>query len=152
MPALSLSWWKTFIALLSSAILLRWSVAPSFGAETHIDTTHYLLLFLSILFISTGGNIINSYFNLTSDHINHPNKVWIGKIISVPQALYLYFTMNLIGILLIFYLFLFITFDKIGFVFYALIFLSYAPIPENFPDKNHFHHSPTVVSIRLPYK
>jgi 4-hydroxybenzoate polyprenyltransferase len=128
MPTRNFLRWTHLLAFLLSAVLIRWSVVPSLGAEVHLELADYSLLVLSILCIAVGGYIITDFFNLTTDSINTPDKVWIGKTSSQSRALKLYFGLNLTGLLLAFYLFLSLPFHKIGFVFYAVVFSSLAII------------------------
>ena len=63
----------------------------------------YYLLILSTLLIASGGFIINTIFNQEIDLTNE-KKVSIGRIISEKKAFTIYFTVNIIGVGIAFYL------------------------------------------------
>ncbi|SDG54091.1 geranylgeranylglycerol-phosphate geranylgeranyltransferase [Psychroflexus sediminis] len=108
--------------LVFSAALIRFALVPGFGVNTQIDLTAYALLVISILCIAAGGNIINDFFDITTDSINKPDRLLIDKVISRQTALKLYFVVNAIGVGLAFYLFLTQAFEQFGLVFYTLVF------------------------------
>ena len=59
---------------------------------------------LSTLCIAAAGNIINDIYDTETDAINRSSKVIIGKSISEKTAYTLFFTFNIIGVLIGFYL------------------------------------------------
>lgn len=62
------------------------------------------LLILSTLCIAAAGNIINDIYDVETDLVNRPSKVIIGKKISEKTAFTLFITLNVIGVLIGFYL------------------------------------------------
>lgn len=112
---------KNLIILIFSAVLIRFSLIPGFGAIVQMDLLPYLLLISSIVFITAGGNIINNFFDLTTDSINKPNQLLIVEILSRHQILILYYILNLLGIGLAFYLFLTQPFTQFGKIFYIIL-------------------------------
>jgi len=69
----------------------------------------FFLLVLSTVFIAAAGYVINDIYDVKTDKINKPDKVIVGKFISEKQAKTLYYSFNIIGILLGF-----ITFFSLG--------------------------------------
>lgn len=64
----------------------------------------YFLLILATLSIAAGGYIINDIYDVDVDTINKPDRVYIGTHISEKNAYNLYFVLNIIGVVLGFYL------------------------------------------------
>ncbi|WP_235923461.1 geranylgeranylglycerol-phosphate geranylgeranyltransferase [Psychroflexus aurantiacus] len=108
--------------LVFSSALIRFALIPGFGANTQMDLLAYTLLVISIICIAAGGNIVNDFFDITTDSINKPDRLLIDRVISRQTALQLYFMVNAIGVGLAFYLFLTQAFEQFGLVFYILVF------------------------------
>lgn len=121
MHILDLIRWKNLLILIFSAALIRFALVPSFGTAVQIDLLNYVLLTLSILCIAAGGNIINDFFDVTTDSINRPYRLLVDKIISRKQVLQLYLLINSLGLGIAFYLFLTLDFETIVVIFYILI-------------------------------
>lgn len=121
MHILNLVRWKNLIILIFSAVLIRFSLVPRFGTVVQMDLLSYSLLVFSIVFITAGGNIINNFFDLTTDSINKPQKILIDKFLIKTQILKLYFVFNFLGLGLAFYLFLSQPFKQFGFIFYIIV-------------------------------
>ena len=60
----------------------------------------FFLLVLSTVFIAAAGYVINDIYDIKTDKINKPDKVIVGRFISEKQAKTLYYSFNVIGILL----------------------------------------------------
>lgn len=121
MHILNLIRWKNLLILIFSATLIRFALVPGLTTVTQMDLIPYAILTVSILCIAAGGNIINDFFDITTDSINKPNRLLIDKVISRKTALQLYFVSNVLGLGLVFYLFLTHPFEQIGLVFYIII-------------------------------
>ncbi len=70
-----------------------------------ITLTHYqfTLLTFSVLLITAGGYIINDIFDIDTDKINKPTKVFIGDSISRKNAWFLYALTSILGLFLSIY-------------------------------------------------
>jgi len=68
----------------------------------------FLLLVLSTVFVAAAGYVINDISDIKTDQINKPDKVLVGKVISEKQAKTLYYSLNIIGVLLGFIAFYFL--------------------------------------------
>lgn len=112
---------KNLIVLIFTAALIRFSLVPSFGTVVQMDLLPYIFLVFSIVFVTAGGNILNNFFDLTTDSINKPHKVLIDKILTKNQILKLYFVFNLFGLGLAFYLFLTQPFEQFALIFYIIV-------------------------------
>ncbi|MEZ4886044.1 MAG: geranylgeranylglycerol-phosphate geranylgeranyltransferase [Chitinophagales bacterium] len=78
---------------------------PFMGMTPSLDTFHFILLVVSVVFIAGAGYVINDYFDIAADQINKPEKVKIGlgKPISKTFAMRSYIAFNVMGIVLSFY-------------------------------------------------
>lgn len=88
--------------------LLRWMIfKPYFDAEQipfSLGEKEFFLLVLSTVLVAAGGYVINDIFDYPIDKINKPNKVFIGKFITIKTAYILYFGLNIVGALVALYL------------------------------------------------
>lgn len=62
--------------------------------------TDFLLLLVSSVSIAAAGYIINDYFDMDIDHVNKPQKMVIGKLISRRWAMLWHMLLSLIGLFL----------------------------------------------------
>lgn len=89
-----------FIALFQ--ILLRYCVVlpllSAYGVEPALTTFQFVLLVVSIVAIAGSGNVINDYFDITTDQINRPDKQVVGIHIDRRGALLLHVVLTLVGI------------------------------------------------------
>lgn len=89
-------------------ILIKYALFEPFLESTELTITlngfGFGLLVLSTLCIAAAGNIINDIYDTETDAINRSSKVIIGKSISEKTAYTLFFTLNIIGVLIGFYL------------------------------------------------
>lgn len=68
----------------------------SFSANTNL----YILLITSVVLIAAAGYMINDYFDVKTDSINHPETVVLDKIIKRRWAIILHLSFTTAGILL----------------------------------------------------
>jgi len=85
-------------------LLLKYSLFEPFGIDITLNDFGFSLLVIASLCIAAGGNIINDIYDLKIDRINKPEKVIIGKKISEKTANTYYIILNVIGVILGFYL------------------------------------------------
>ncbi|OFY97087.1 MAG: hypothetical protein A3K10_06765 [Bacteroidetes bacterium RIFCSPLOWO2_12_FULL_31_6] len=84
--------------------------------EIQFTFPYFALLVLSTVLIAAGGYIINDYADVEIDKINKPEKLVIGKHISLNRALNIYAFLSLIGIALALFIALHVQ-------FYVLVFI-----------------------------
>ena len=65
---------------------------------------HFFLLVLSTLFIAAAGYIINDYFDVKTDRINHPETVVIDNVIKRRWAMFAHLILNFLGVSLGFWI------------------------------------------------
>ena len=86
------------------------------GLWLGLSDPDFLLLTLSVVFIAAAGYIINDYFDTSADEINKPDKVIIGRRISRKAAFNIYMVLNVLGILIGFYLAYKVNVIQLGFI------------------------------------
>ena len=87
-------------------------IIPAFQTEfnitdefpQHLSKFDFSLLVISTLLIAAAGNIINDVFDITADEVNKPERLIVGKKISIQSARLLYFILSGFGIIIGVYL------------------------------------------------
>lgn len=85
-------------------VLIKYALLESFGALTALDTLHFSILVLATLCLAAAGNVINDIYDVDTDKVNKPDTRIVGKHISEKTAFNLFFALNIIGVVLGFYL------------------------------------------------
>ncbi|TXE16059.1 prenyltransferase [Psychroserpens burtonensis] len=104
MHILNLIRWKNLVLIIIAQVLIKYALFESFDVPTTLNTLGFSLLVITTLCIAAAGNIINDIYDVETDTINKPNKVIIGKQVSENLAYNLFFTLNITGIILGFFL------------------------------------------------
>lgn len=104
MHLLNLIRWKNLVIIILAQVLIKYALFEPFDVLTTLSTIGFALLVLTTLCIAAAGNIINDIYDVEADTINKPKKVIVGKHISEKLAHNLFFALNIIGILLGFYI------------------------------------------------
>jgi 4-hydroxybenzoate polyprenyltransferase len=92
------------------------------------ENTSILLVLLSSLaaaFTAGAGNIINDIYDIETDKIAHPKRVLVLGEITKDQALYLYFILNIIAMMMIIYLSLILLVIVFVTIFLLFIYSAY---------------------------
>ena len=88
--------------------LLRYCILAPYiysGANSVMSPfTDFSLLVLATLLIAAGGYVINDYFDIKIDRINRPDKVVVNRIITPRGTIKLHMILNVIAIVIGFYL------------------------------------------------
>lgn len=66
-------------------------------ANYSLDSLRFFCLVLATVCIAAGGNIINDIYDVQTDRINKPHKVFIGTFITKKNAFLLYFVFTFVG-------------------------------------------------------
>ncbi|MBC8754032.1 geranylgeranylglycerol-phosphate geranylgeranyltransferase [Kordia sp. YSTF-M3] len=66
--------------------------------DCHIKSDLFLCVMIATIFIAAGGNIINDIFDVKTDRINKPNRMFIDTFISKKKAYLLYSFLTFVGI------------------------------------------------------
>ena len=97
---LNLIRWKNLLLIIYVQLLLKFIIFSTFHIETYLNSIQFILLLVSILFITAAGYIINDLSDIKADLVNKPRKVIITKHISIDKAQNLYFWFNSSGVVL----------------------------------------------------
>jgi len=83
------------IALMQFLFYYYWIVPFD---DCHIKSDLFLCVMMATVFIAAGGNIINDIFDVKTDRINKPYRMFIDTFISKKKAYLLYFFFTFVGI------------------------------------------------------
>lgn len=75
-------------------------VLAEYQVELGLTNTLFFLLVLSVILIAAAGYIINDYFDVKTDLINHPDTVVVDRVIKRRWAIILHITFTFAGIML----------------------------------------------------
>ncbi len=114
--------WKNLLMIILTQLLIKFVLFQKFNLNSSLDHLHFVILILSSLFIAIAGYIINDIYDIKADLINKPNKVFVGKKVSIDKANKLFIIFNSLGLLLGFYLSYYIDRNSF-FVLYIIISL-----------------------------
>ncbi|WP_420572849.1 geranylgeranylglycerol-phosphate geranylgeranyltransferase [Kordia sp.] len=84
------------IALTQFLFYYYWIVP--FDSSCFIRKPFFLYVVLATIFIAAGGNIINDIFDVKTDRINKPKRMFIDTFISKRKAYLVYFLFTFVGI------------------------------------------------------
>jgi len=94
--------YQNLLIIAAAQYMMRLCIIDPFlrinGFYIQLDNFHFFLLVLTTILIASGGYIINDYFDIRTDRINKPEKVFIGSVISRRQAIILHTGFNFIAI------------------------------------------------------
>lgn len=85
-------------------LLIRYAFFESTSAAVSLNDFEYALLIIANLSLAAAGYIINDIYDVTSDRINKPKKLYIGNGISEKTGFNWFIGLNIIGVGIGFYL------------------------------------------------
>jgi 4-hydroxybenzoate polyprenyltransferase len=95
---------ENLVIIALTQILLRYFVLEKVLGNHHLQLTLDDLLFYlmvaSTVLIAAAGYIINDYFDVKTDMINHPDTVVVGRVIKRRWAIILHVSLTTLGVLL----------------------------------------------------
>lgn len=107
LPFFRLIRWANLLVILITMYLLRHAVLipiyENVGYLPAIDNLTFALLVFTVILITAAGYIINDYFDLTTDRLNKPGKLVIGRFLHRRKAILLHTVFNVIATLCGFY-------------------------------------------------
>ena len=101
---LNLIRWKNLLIIALVQVLIKYALFLPFSIDITLNWFGFLLLVLSTLCIASAGYVINDIYDVETDIVNRPEKVIVGKTVSEKTANNLYILLNVIGVLIGFYL------------------------------------------------
>ncbi|AOW22000.1 hypothetical protein LPB138_03825 [Urechidicola croceus] len=81
-------------------ILIKYVFFVNHSITSSLNNLEFILLTLSTLLITAGGYVINDIFDVNTDLINKPHKVFIGQQFSIKKSKSIYLILTSIGILI----------------------------------------------------
>jgi len=96
--------YKNLLMVFLSMFLTKYFLIESFISSPLLSDIDFIILTISILLITMGGYLINDIYDIESDKINKPDKVYITTIISIKNGQFLYFLTSITGLILGLYL------------------------------------------------
>lgn len=95
---------ENLVMIALTQILIRYfvlgKVFSANGLSLGYDETSFYLLVISTVLIAAAGYIINDYFDVKTDLINHPDTVVVDKVIKRRWAIMLHIGFTVLGIIL----------------------------------------------------
>ena len=82
-------------------VMEKWVVAPvmnHFLLPEPLLWWHLLLLIVAIVGIAAGGYVIDDYFDIKIDRINHPDELVVTREVTKEQAMHLFYGLTAVGI------------------------------------------------------
>lgn len=104
MNILNLIRYKNLLIIAGTQFLFKYFLIDTFFKETALPDWQFILLVLATVCIAAAGNIINDIQDIEIDKINKPKKLIVGKHISEKTANSLYIILNIIGVIIGFYI------------------------------------------------
>ena len=78
--------YKNLLMVFLSMFLTKYFLIESFISTSLLSDVDFIILTTSILLITMGGYLINDIYDIKSDKINKPDKVYITRIISIKNG------------------------------------------------------------------
>lgn len=103
-PFLQLTRFPNLLMIIFTQVLVKYQLFEPFGIAVTLTDFDFALLVISMVCLAAAGNIINDIYDRRADAINKPQKLVIGTRISEKVAYNLFFTLNIIGVGIGFYL------------------------------------------------
>ncbi len=101
---LNLIRWKNLLIIALVQVLIKYALFEPFNIDITLNWFGFSLLVLSTLCIAAAGYVINDVYDVETDLVNRPDKVIVGNAISEKTANNLFIILNVIGVLIGFYL------------------------------------------------
>jgi 4-hydroxybenzoate polyprenyltransferase len=113
--------WVNLLIIALSMYLFQFCIIRTFldaaNIEPSLNWFYFSLLVLSTVFIAAAGNIANAYFDYEQDAEFRPGKTIVGRYISLDTAFGLQMGLNIVGVLIAFFLAYHFEKIKLGYVF-----------------------------------
>ena len=90
---------------------------PNAEFSLQLSSLHFFLLVMSTICLTAAGYVINDYFDTHTDFLNRPRKVLVGTKIPRRHAMAFHIILNVVGVLIGFYMSFHIGLPLFGFIF-----------------------------------
>ncbi len=101
---LNLIRWKNLLMIIIAQVLIKYALFEAFNVQVTLSTIGFVLLVVATICLASAGNIINDIYDVDTDTVNKPERVIIGKHITEKLAFNLFFILNIISIVIGFYI------------------------------------------------
>lgn len=95
---------ENLLIIAMTQFCIKYFVFAPLNEYSHLSPGLFSILILSTVLIAAAGYIINDYFDVKTDKINHPETVVVDVVIKRRWAMALHIIFNIIGLLLGLYL------------------------------------------------
>lgn len=113
--------YPNLLIVILTQYLMRWCIIEPMlevnGFELQLSSFNFALLVVATVLITAAGYVINDYFDTHTDFLNRPKTVLVGTVISRRSAIIFHSVLNVIAVLIGFYLAYKINMVFLGFVF-----------------------------------
>lgn len=92
--------WKNLVILTTTLLFIKYGFINIFTDEFTLNHLFFFFYLLSVLFIAAAGYVINDIYDIETDIINKPKKVYVSTYFSINQAYTIYFILNITGVIL----------------------------------------------------
>lgn len=91
--------YKNLLMILLTMVLTKYALIDSIG-NYYLNSNHFIFLSLLVIITTASGYIVNDIFDIETDKINKPEKLYISNYISVKLGWKLYFLFLFFSVLL----------------------------------------------------
>jgi 4-hydroxybenzoate polyprenyltransferase len=95
--------WKNILVVALTMFAMKYAIIVPvykfYGLDPGLSKTGFMFLVASVMFIVSGGNVINDYFDRKTDMINRPGKVLVGFQIRRRKVIFMHVILSVFGVL-----------------------------------------------------
>lgn len=92
--------YKNLLMVLLTMVLTKYALLESHSSNTLLSHFNFIILTTAVLLITASGYIINDIFDIETDKINKPSKLFLDKNFSIKKAWSFYILLNVFGLAL----------------------------------------------------
>lgn len=92
--------YKNLLMVLLTMVLTKYALLESNFSNTLLSHFNFIILTTAVLLITASGYIINDIFDIETDKINKPSKLFLDKNFSIKKAWSFYILLNVFGLAL----------------------------------------------------
>ncbi|WP_079738762.1 geranylgeranylglycerol-phosphate geranylgeranyltransferase [Polaribacter sp. KT 15] len=92
--------YKNLLMVLLTMVLTKYALLESHSSNTLLSHFNFIILTTAVLLITASGYIINDIFDIETDKINKPSKLFLDKNFSIKKAWSFYILLNIFGLAL----------------------------------------------------
>ena len=97
-PFFNIIRFKNLVIIILTQYLIKYSLINYFVNDFVLSDFNFSLLVFATILITAAGYIINDIYDVNTDKINKNDSVIIDKYISTKQAMWWYFSFNIVGL------------------------------------------------------